>query len=74
VAGADNAAIAERLETLASLLDLAGSSYYSVRAYRRAAELIRATPTRWPSRNGAPRVGDGHRRPEHASARRAARR
>src|SRR5207253_10637016 len=32
------------LETLASLLDLAGSSYYSVRAYRRAAELIRATP------------------------------
>jgi DNA polymerase (family 10) len=44
VAGPDNAAIAERLETLASLLDLAGSSYYSVRAYRRAAELIRATP------------------------------
>src|SRR5262249_60859784 len=35
---------AERVETLASLLDLAGSSYYSVRAYRRAAELIRATP------------------------------
>jgi DNA polymerase (family 10) len=44
VAGPDNATIAERLETLASLLDLAGSSYYSVRAYRRAAELIRATP------------------------------
>jgi DNA polymerase (family 10) len=44
VAGPDNAAIAERLETLASLLDLAGSSHYSVRAYRRAAELIRATP------------------------------
>ncbi len=42
--GPDNAAIAERLETLASLLDLAGSSHYSVRAYRRAAELIRATP------------------------------
>ncbi|HVU78486.1 MAG TPA: hypothetical protein VHC67_12945, partial [Gaiellaceae bacterium] len=40
----DNAAIAERLEALAALLDLAGSSYYSVRAYRRAAELIRATP------------------------------
>jgi DNA polymerase (family X) len=40
----DNGTIAERLETLASLLDLAGSSYYSVRAYRRAAELIRATP------------------------------
>jgi DNA polymerase (family 10) len=44
VAGPDNAAIAERLEALASLLDLAGASYYSVRAYRRAAELIRATP------------------------------
>jgi DNA polymerase (family 10) len=44
VAGPDNGAIAERLEALASLLDLAGSSYYSVRAYRRAAELIRATP------------------------------
>jgi DNA polymerase (family X) len=42
--GPDNAAIAERLETLASLLDLKGASYYSVRAYRRAAELIRATP------------------------------
>src|SRR5262249_60233158 len=40
----DNGTIAERLETLASLLDLAGSSYYSVRAYRRAAELIRSTP------------------------------
>jgi DNA polymerase (family X) len=40
----DNATIAERLETLAALLDLAGASYYSVRAYRRAAELIRATP------------------------------
>ncbi len=44
MAGPDNAAIAERLETLASLLDLAGSSHYSVRAYRRAAELIRSTP------------------------------
>ncbi|HEY1478378.1 MAG TPA: PHP domain-containing protein [Gaiellales bacterium] len=42
--GPDNAAIAERLEALAALLDLAGASYYSVRAYRRAAELIRATP------------------------------
>jgi DNA polymerase (family X) len=40
----DNATIAERLETLAALLDLSGASYYSVRAYRRAAELIRATP------------------------------
>jgi len=39
-----NDAIAERLETLAALLDLAGSSFYSVRAYRRAAELVRSTP------------------------------
>jgi DNA polymerase (family 10) len=44
VQGPDNATIAERLEALAALLDLAGSSYYAVRAYRRAAELIRATP------------------------------
>ena len=40
----DNATLAERLEALAALLDLAGASHYSVRAYRRAAELIRATP------------------------------
>jgi DNA polymerase (family 10) len=40
----DNAAIAEQLEALAALYDLAGASPYSVRAYRRAAELIRATP------------------------------
>jgi DNA polymerase (family 10) len=40
----ENAAIAERLEAFAALLDLAGSSYYNARAYRRAAELIRATP------------------------------
>jgi len=40
----DNGTIAERLESLAALLDLAGASFYSVRAYRRAAELIRATP------------------------------
>ena len=40
----DNAAIAERLEALAALLDLAGANSYSVRAYRRAAELVRATP------------------------------
>ena len=32
-------------ERYASLLDLAGSSYYVVRAYRRAAELIRPLPT-----------------------------
>jgi DNA polymerase (family 10) len=40
----DNAAVADRLERLASLLDLAGATWYSVRAYRRAAELIRSTP------------------------------
>ena len=40
----DNAAIAERLEAFAALLDLAGASFYTARAYRRAAEMIRATP------------------------------
>jgi DNA polymerase (family 10) len=40
----DNAAIAEQLETLASLLDAAGAGRYSVRAYRRAADLVRTTP------------------------------
>jgi DNA polymerase (family 10) len=39
----DNAAIAERLDAFAMLLDLAGAGYYSARAYRRAAELIRTT-------------------------------
>ena len=39
----DNAEIADRLESMASLLDLAGASYYTARAYRRAAELIRET-------------------------------
>src|ERR671925_2261651 len=37
----DNAAIAEQLEAFAGLLDLAGSGYYTSRAYRRAAETIR---------------------------------
>jgi DNA polymerase (family 10) len=40
----DNAAIAERLEAFASLLDLAGAGPYTARAYRRAADLIRSTP------------------------------
>jgi DNA polymerase (family X) len=39
----DNASIAQRLEAFATLLDLAGAGYYSARAYRRAAELIRTT-------------------------------
>ena len=38
-----NAAIAERLEALAALLDLSGASYYTARAYRRAAETVRET-------------------------------
>src|SRR5438309_8534052 len=37
----DNAAIAERLEAFAVMLDLSGSSFYTSRAYRRAAETIR---------------------------------
>lgn len=40
----DNATLAGRLEAFAALLDLNGSGYYTVRAYRRAAELIRSTP------------------------------
>jgi DNA polymerase (family 10) len=39
----DNAAIAERLEAFAVLLDLAGSDRYAARAYRRAAETVRET-------------------------------
>lgn len=40
----DNATLAERLEVFAALLDLNGSGHYTVRAYRRAADLIRSTP------------------------------
>ena len=40
----DNAALAERLDAFAALLDLNGSGHYTVRAYRRAADLIRSTP------------------------------
>jgi DNA polymerase (family X) len=43
-AALDNPAIAERLEAFAALLELAGSGRYTARAYRRAAETIRATP------------------------------
>jgi DNA polymerase (family X) len=39
----DNATIAERLESFAVLLDLAGAGRYTARAYRRAAETIRET-------------------------------
>jgi DNA polymerase (family 10) len=38
-----NRVIAERLEAFASLLELAGSGFYTARAYRRAAETIRET-------------------------------
>jgi DNA polymerase (family 10) len=40
----DNATIAARLDEYAGLLELADAGSYSIRAYRRAAELIRATP------------------------------
>ena len=39
----DNAAIADRLEAYAVLLDLAEANPYTARAYRRAAELVRET-------------------------------
>jgi DNA polymerase (family 10) len=39
----DNAEIAQTLDAYAALLDLAGASRYSVRAYRRAAELVHET-------------------------------
>ena len=40
----DNTEIARTLDAYAALLDLAGAAHWSVRAYRRAADLIRATP------------------------------
>jgi DNA polymerase (family 10) len=40
----DNRQIADRLEAFASLLELAEANRYTARAYRRAAETIRATP------------------------------
>jgi DNA polymerase (family 10) len=39
----DNAALAERLEAFATLLELAGSSPYASRAFRRAARTVRET-------------------------------
>jgi DNA polymerase (family 10) len=39
----ENKAIAERLDSFATLLELAGASPYAARAYRGAAELIRTT-------------------------------
>src|ERR671930_381011 len=40
----ENARIADRLESFASLLELADANPYTPRAYRRAAETIRAAP------------------------------
>src|SRR5579862_7822157 len=40
----DNASVAARLDEYAALLELADTGYYASRAYRRAADLIRATP------------------------------
>src|SRR5690348_4214047 len=40
----DNADIARTLDAYAALLNLAGAATWSVRAYRRAADLIRSTP------------------------------
>jgi DNA polymerase (family 10) len=40
----DNAQIADRLDALASLLDLAEANPYTVRAYHRAADMVRAAP------------------------------
>ena len=39
----DNAALAERLEAFATLLELAGSSPYALRAFRRASQTVRET-------------------------------
>jgi DNA polymerase (family 10) len=41
----DNARLAERLEAFGSLLELSGANFYTARAYRRAADLIRSLPT-----------------------------
>ena len=50
----DNAWIADRLEAFAALLELAEANPYSARAYRRAADTIRAAPVPVPEliRNG----------------------
>src|SRR5581483_8789330 len=44
VTAVTNAEIADRLLEMSALLDLAGANTYAVRAYRRAADVIRATP------------------------------
>src|SRR5205809_4175599 len=44
VSASGNAALADRLESFAALLELADAESHAVRAYRRAAEVIRSTP------------------------------
>ena len=66
VAQPENATLAERLEALASLLELSGASFYSVRAYRRAAELIRSTPA--VGRGPRPRTGASASSPASAAS------
>src|SRR2546421_4095865 len=44
VSASGNAALADRLESFAALLELADAQSHAVRAYRRAAEVIRSTP------------------------------
>jgi DNA polymerase (family 10) len=44
VAVGGNAALADRLDAFAALLELADAQSHAVRAYRRAAEVIRSTP------------------------------
>ena len=53
-----NAEIADRLDSLAGLLDITGSSPYAPRAYRRAAETIRETPASIPELVRTGRVRD----------------
>ena len=51
-----NRVIADRLESFATLLELADANPYTARAYRRAAEVIRATPLDVAELVGAGRV------------------
>src|SRR3954467_7702448 len=54
----DNPGIADRLDAFATLLELAGANPYQPRAYRRAAETIRAAPVPIEALVRAGRVGD----------------
>jgi DNA polymerase (family 10) len=60
IAGLDNTTIAARLDEYAALLELAGAGYYTSRAYRRAAEVIRGTPAPIDALVRAGRVRDLH--------------